>query len=142
MSEGMNFSLSSDASITVVGVEDYEKCYVRAFSVVWAPTRSEARRMAREELQLALVRDGEDVTVAVTKPDDWDTEKNRLSIRYAVMLTRRSNIDIVSTHGDVEIINMDGRFSVVSQRGEGFCMGCGSQGTMSGKSAGLGGHHP
>jgi hypothetical protein len=142
MPQGMNFSLSSDESITVVGVEDYEKCYVRAFVWVWAPTSLEARELAKEKLQLALVRDGEDFTVAVTKSDDWDSSKNRLSIRYAAMLPRRTNINIVSTHGNVEVINMDADFLVEARRGEGFCMGCGSRGTLSGKATLPGGHHP
>ena len=143
MPKEMNFSLTSDASITVVGIEDYGKCEVRAFIWVWAPTLVQAKELAKEQLQLSLVRDGDDFTVEVTKPDNWDTKKHKLSIRYAVILPRRTNINIISTHGDVEVINMDGAFWVEAPRGDGFCMGCGSQGGMgSSKSVRPGGHHP
>ena len=143
MPKEMDFSLTSDESITVVGIEDYGKCEVRAFFWVWAPTLAEGKNLAKEQLQLSLVRDGENFTVAVNKPDNWDRKKNKLSIRYAVMLPRRTNINIMSTHGDVEVINMDGTFRVEAPRGDGFCMGCGSQGGMgSSKSVRPGGHHP
>ena len=143
MSNEMNFSLTSDASITVVGIEDYGKCEVRAFIWLWAPTLAEAKRLVKEQLRLSLVRDGEDFTVAVSKPDIWDIKKHKLSIRYAVILPRRTNINIISTHGDVEVINMDGAFWVEAPRGDGFCMGCGSQGGMgSSNSVRPGGHHP
>jgi hypothetical protein len=142
MSVGMNFSLVSDESITVVGIEDYEKCYVRAFVLVWAPTLTEAKKLAKEELKLALVRDGENFTVAIDKPDDWNPKKNRLSIRYAVMLPHNTNINIISTHGDVEVINMYADFWVEAQRGEGFCMGCGSRGSIIGNATIPAGKHP
>ena len=143
MPKEMNFSLTSDASITVVGIEDYGKCEVRAFIWVWAPTLGEAKRLAKEQLRLSLVRDGEDFTVAVSKPDIWDIKKHKLSIRYAVILPRRTNINIISTHGDVEVINMDGAFWVEAPRGDGFCMPCGSHGGIgSSNSVRPGGHHP
>ncbi|GEM_PF-1292609 len=126
MSEGMNFSLISDQSITIVGVEGYETCDVRAFLWVSAPTLAEACTLAKEQLQLELVQDGENYSVEVSRPDDWDNKKHQLSIRYAVMLPSSANINIVSTHGDIEIINMTGHFIAKAPKGECFCMGCGS----------------
>lgn len=127
--EGMNFSLTTDASITVVGVDDYDKCDVRAFVWLWAPSHNEAKTLARE-LNVELICQDKDLGIEVTKPDGWDQRKNRLSMRYAVMLPSRTNIHVVSTHGDVEIINMAGTFYAAVPRGEGWCWGCGSAGTM------------
>lgn len=127
--EGMNFTLTTDASITVVGIEDYNRCDVRAFVWVWAPSHSDARTLARE-MNVELVCQGKNLSVEVTKPDGWDARKHRLSMRYAVMLPRRTNIHVLSTHGDVEIINMDGTFYAAAPQGEGWCWGCGSAGAM------------
>ena len=127
--EGMNFTLTTDASITVVGIEDYDKCDVRAFVWVWAPSWSEARTLARE-VNVELICQNKDLSIEVTKPDWWDQRTNRLSMRYAVMLPPRTNIHVISTHGDVEVINMDAAFYAAAPRGEGWCWGCGSAGIM------------
>ncbi len=135
MTEGMNFSLTSDNSITVVGAEGYKDCYLRAFLSATGSTWDEARHIIKK-VKMELVRDGDNYTVVVTKPKNWNENKNRLSIRYAVIMPPRANIDILSTHGDIEIINMGGAFRIIAPRGEAFCMGCG-YGTMQDKNSSL-----